>query len=217
MSKLANLAKMNVASAPGAGAFDLDAAVSGFLTFAGAGITDGDVVSYGAREGANSEVGTGVYTASGTTLSRTVLDSTNGGAEVVFGAGVEVFITPNAADLAQLDQAQTFTAAQTFDAGVIQPWSPIATTTGTHSIVLSDGDLQKVTLTGPLTFTDGLADNEGVVLAITGAGNLTTWTAVDTWVNNGGSGPATDTATLVVVAIWKDAGTVYGSLVGDGS
>jgi len=166
MTKLANLAKMSVVSAPGTGAFDLDAAVSGFLTFAQAGISDGDVVSYGAREGANSEVGTGTYTAAGSTLTRTVLDSTNSGAAVNFGAGVEVFITPNSADLAQLDQAQTFTAAQTFDAEIVQTPHALATS-GTVDIDPANGTNQTIAMSAAVTFTSSLTTGESVALTIT--------------------------------------------------
>ena len=62
MAKLYNLARMTTATT-GAGTITLGSAVSGFLSFAGAGAANGDVVSYGILDGANSEVGTGTYTA----------------------------------------------------------------------------------------------------------------------------------------------------------
>lgn len=98
MSKLANLARMTTATV-GTGTLTLGAAVSGYLTFAAAGITDQQIVSYGIRDGANSEVGLGVYTASGTTLSRTVTSSTNSNAAISLSGTAEVFITVRAQDV----------------------------------------------------------------------------------------------------------------------
>lgn len=83
----------------GTGAITLGSAVSGYLTFALAGVSDGDTVSYGIKDGSNSEVGTGVYTASGTTLTRSVTKSTNSDAAISLSGTAEVFITPSASDL----------------------------------------------------------------------------------------------------------------------
>ena len=61
MAKLYNLARMTTTTT-GTGDITLGTAVSGYLSFADAGVLDGDVVSYGIKDGTDSEVGTGVYT-----------------------------------------------------------------------------------------------------------------------------------------------------------
>lgn len=92
-----NLARMTTATT-GAGTITLGSAVSGFNTFANAGVTDGDIVHYGIRDGANSEVGYGTYTASGTTLTRNVIESTNSDGAISLSGGAEVFLTALAED-----------------------------------------------------------------------------------------------------------------------
>lgn len=98
MGKLFNLARMTTATA-GTGTITLGSAVSGYLTFALAGVANGDVVSYGIKDGTNSEVGTGTYTSSGTTLTRTVTKSTNANAAISLSGSAEVFITARAEDI----------------------------------------------------------------------------------------------------------------------
>lgn len=100
MSNLANLARMTVTGTPGTGTITLNAAVSSYLTFAQAGITDGMLVSYGILDGVNSEAGIGIYTASGTTLSRLrVYNSTNGNAAVSLTSAAEVGVAPLASNI----------------------------------------------------------------------------------------------------------------------
>src|ERR1700675_3294978 len=101
MAKLYNLARMTTATT-GTGTITLGAAVSGYLSFSQSGVADGTTVSYGINDGANSEVGTGVYAASGTTLTRTVTKSTNSNAAISLSGTAQVFITPRAEDLANL-------------------------------------------------------------------------------------------------------------------
>jgi len=98
MSKLANLARVTTATT-GTGTITLGSAIAGFLTFAQAGITDQDVVSYAIADGANREVGRGVYTASGTTLTRNVLTSTNSNAAISLSGNAQVIITALAEDV----------------------------------------------------------------------------------------------------------------------
>lgn len=111
--KLFNLAGMSTATT-GTGTITLGAAVSGFKTFAAAGVADGDTVSYGIVDGGNSETGTGVYTAAGTTLTRSVTSSTNSDAAIVLSGSAQVFVTPRAEDLVTTVKIQKFTASGTY-------------------------------------------------------------------------------------------------------
>jgi hypothetical protein len=90
---LHNLARVASATT-GTGTLTLGSAVSGFLTFADAGVANGETVTYAIRDGAASEIGRGVYTTAGTTLTRaTIYESTNGGAAINCSGTQEVFIT----------------------------------------------------------------------------------------------------------------------------
>src|SRR5208282_2058163 len=88
---LYDLARMTTATT-GTGTVTLNAAVSGYLTFAAAGVPNGAVVSYGIADGSNCEVGTGVYGSSGTTLARTPLISSNSNAAISLSGNAHVFI-----------------------------------------------------------------------------------------------------------------------------
>jgi hypothetical protein len=97
MAKLYNLARMTTATT-GTGTITLGAAAAGYLTFALAGVVDGDVVAYGIKDGNNSEVGTGTYTASGTTLTRSVTKSTNSNSPINLSGTAEIFIVARVED-----------------------------------------------------------------------------------------------------------------------
>jgi hypothetical protein len=97
MAKLLNLARMTTATT-GTGTITLGSAVSGFLSFGEAGIVDQDEITYAIQDGTNSEIGRGVYTAAGTTLTRTVLKSTNSDSAISLSGAAQVFITPAAED-----------------------------------------------------------------------------------------------------------------------
>jgi len=89
--KLTNLARMTTPTA-GTGTLTLGAAVPGFLTFANSGVLNGDVVSYGITDGNNSEVGTGTYSSTGPTLTRSVTKSTNADAAIALSGTAQVFV-----------------------------------------------------------------------------------------------------------------------------
>lgn len=79
----------------GTGTLTLGSALTGFQSFSVIG--DGNTTYYTIVDTSNGdwEVGIGTYTSSGTTLSRdTILESSNSGSAVNFGAGSkEVFVT----------------------------------------------------------------------------------------------------------------------------
>ena len=139
MAKLYNLCRMSTGTT-GTGTITLGSAVTGFLSFAAAGVSDGETVTYAIQDGANSEIGRGVYTASGTTLTRSVLKSTNSGSAINLSGTAQVFITASAEDFGRLNN-----------------------TLGSYTVALAAGT--NVTANRTLTLTTGDADR---TLAISG-------------------------------------------------
>lgn len=124
MTKLVNRAKV-VTATTGTGTITLGSAVSGFQTFADAGVANGDTVRYVIEDGNNWEIGTGVYTATGTTLSRTVSESSNAGAAINLSGSAVVYVSMSAAEM--LQQADIGVSVQAYDANIVSDASYVHT------------------------------------------------------------------------------------------
>lgn len=102
------------ATSSGTGTFTVSAAITGFLTPAQAGAVDKETYTYRASSSDESqwEIGIGVYTSSGTTLTRaTIILSSNANAVVNFSAAPRVALTALAYQV-QLSKGQALANAR---------------------------------------------------------------------------------------------------------
>jgi len=155
----------------GTGTLTLAGAVTGFQAFSVIG--DGNTTYYTITDTIDWEVGIGTYTSSGTTLSRdTILESSNGGSAVNWGAGSkDVFVTYpaekavyfNAADQVDVDNLRldgnTLSSTNTDGNVVLDP-------NGTGSVDVSSAKI--INVASPTTNND--AANKEYVDSIVAAG-----------------------------------------------
>ena len=96
MTFLYDRARMDTTST-GTGTVTLGSAVSGYDSFVGAGVSDGNKLNYVIEEGSAWERGNGIYTTSGTTMTRVLIDSSTGSLLTLTGTA-HVFIDTFATD-----------------------------------------------------------------------------------------------------------------------
>lgn len=167
MSTLVNIARMTT-STTGTGTVTLGSAVASFLTFALAGVTNGMTVTYLIEDGNGTgrEVGTGTYTSSGTTLTRTVTNSTNGGAAISLSGSAQVALTALVADITN-KAGDTMTGALN--------WATAVTIASSSSVAIGAAASNYVIISGTATITsfDTIAQGAFRWIRFSGAATLT--------------------------------------------
>jgi len=138
MVTLVNRAKVATATT-GTGTITLGTAESGYQSFADAGVVDTDVVRYVIEDGTDWEIGTGTYTTSGTTLSRTVSESSNADAALNLSGSAVVYVSATAEDIPP--------ALELYAENPSSPTAPSAT--GTNAVAIGSNAIS--------SSTDGIA------------------------------------------------------------
>ena len=114
MPVLSNRVKTAVASAPGtAASMSLGTPFPGYQSVTASGVTDQQVVRYLIEDQSNFEIGSGTYTSSTNSMTRTVIESTSGTARINATANAVVMITLAAGDVVTSDGG-TFTGSVSF-------------------------------------------------------------------------------------------------------
>lgn len=146
MAKLVNRAKMTTATT-GTGTLTLGSAVDGYQSFADAGVADGQTVRYVIEDGTAWEIGTGTYTASGTTLSRTVSESSNADAALNLSGNALVFVSATEADLREERVGSISSGTLDLSTGTVFSDAPSANVTYAFSNPPASGTAYGFTLT----------------------------------------------------------------------
>jgi hypothetical protein len=192
MVVLVNRAKVGTATTGTTGTITLGSAESGYQTFADAGVTDGQVVRYVIEDGTDWEIGSGTYTASGTTLSRTVIESSNSDAAINLSGSAVVYVSATDADFREETVGTIASSTLDLSSGNVFSDAPSANVTYVFSNPPASGTAY------------------GFTLKVTPSATVTvTWPASVDWA--GGTAPDAPASgeTDVYAFYTQDGGTTY--------
>lgn len=101
----------------------------------------------------------------------------------------------------------------TINGEIVEEATNTTSVTGAQNLDPSSGTIQRIVMSGDITYTDTLVDGESITLHIDdGAAHSITWPVAAEWV--GGTEPTLDTTNETIVVLWKVNSTLYGMTSG---
>lgn len=205
VQRLANRILMTTPTT-GTGTITLASAVSGYQTFAAAGVQNGETVRYLITEGANWEIGAGTYSSAGPTLTRNVEESSAGGAPINLGGSARVAVVSVASDFMSIPYRRTEVVS-----------------TGRALGQTDNGALLRCsgTITLDLPALSSVRDGYKVTIAVVSGTTTVSPNGSDTINGVGGSFTVTNGSTVTFVAsrvttqMWRAVGSVLQSSATD--
>lgn len=208
MATFVNRAKMTTATT-GTGTITLGSASSGFQSFAAAGVANSNTVTYVIEDGTAWEIGNGVYTSSGTTMSRSLLSSSTGSLLVLTGSAV-VYVSVIAQTIDDLYATKANLASPAFTGQASFADGSAAAPSIAHTGDLNAG------LFFPAADTVAVATGGSERMRVTSAGLVGIGTTPTTLLHLSGSSAAGQDPTITLANTTATTGRTYHIISGDG-